>query len=554
MKFCFVQSIEEIDKIKFNLSYIPTIIPLDLEVLVYCELNNIECINIEELLGTKFCKDGILEYFKEFNKINFSKIKFNFLITELRSFLRHKINILIFILSVAHNLKQKFETATFFTTNLYSNIPVDNKKFINLEEIFFELLPEFNIQILNLGSNFLEEEKINFSYLIPKINNKKKKFFLNDLGYNFKRILFYLIKNKKNIVIFNENFTFIKKLFFKILGIELLNFKQKKIIPSDIDLDIFNQKIIIKNKDVTFFLKKQLKKNRIHFIDLREKYFALKEYFASNNVEIVISNSYRYLGGILVDIAYKQNKKSLIISHGTLAKNFDQFDKIYKDLILEFVYSKYATFNAIQSKIAEKKFLQNNISHNFIKSGNILFSERKKESKKKLVCLYAVTHKRLPTLQLFGMELYYEFYNNLKTLDNFVKEQKIKFYVHLHPGAYHALVYLRKKFKNLVFKVGKINKSIDKAFIVVSFSSTVIEDALYSKRTVVLLDLRNRYKHCDSEENLSLKNKSIYYVKRIEDLTLCINTIKNSSKINFDENIFSKNSTSNIKKLFKKIL
>lgn len=556
MKFCFVQSIEEIEKIRLNLSYMPIIIPLDLEVLAFCELNNIDCLNIEELLSTKFCEDGILEYFNEFNKIDFTKIRFNFLIVELRVFLRHKINILIFILSILNSLKKKFEKVKFYTTNLYSNISSDNKRFINLEEIFFELLTEFDFEILKLESNLIEKEKekVNFSYLIPKVNNKEKKFLLSDLGYNLKRVLFYLIKNKKNIVVFNENFSFMKKLFFKIFGIELLNFQQKKLISSDIDLDIFNQKIIIKNIDVTFYLKKQIKKNRSYFVDLREKYFALNEYFTTNNVEIVISNSYRYLGGILIDAAYQQKKKSLIISHGTLARSFDSYDKIYKDLILESVHSKYATFNVIQSKITEKKFSQSYYTNNFIKSGNILFLEQKKEVKKKFVCLYAVTQKKLPDLQLFGMELYYEFYNNLTILDNFVRLNKIKLYVHLHSGAYHALIYLRKKFKNIIFKVGKIDKSIKQAYVAISFSSTVIEDALHSKRPVILLDFRNRYKHCDSEENVSLKNKSIYYVKKIEDLALCINTIKNSDKINFDENIFSNDSTRNIKELFKKIL
>ena len=91
-------------------------------------------------------------------------------------------------------------------------------------------------------------------------------------------------------------------------------------------------------------------------------------------------------------------------------------------------------------------------------------------------------------------------------------------------------------------------------FATISFSSTVIEDSLYSRVPVILLDRWNRYKHCDSEKDVNKKNSAIYYVNNENDLIKCIATIKNSQKILFDKYIFPENVKKNVENLINKIV
>ena len=47
---------------------------------------------------------------------------------------------------------------------------------------------------------------------------------------------------------------------------------------------------------------------------------------------------------------------------------------------------------------------------------------------------------------------------------------------------------------------------LNKSFVTISFSSTVIEDSLYSNVPVILFDRWGRYKHCRAEVNVKSKN------------------------------------------------
>ena len=157
-------------------------------------------------------------------------------------------------------------------------------------------------------------------------------------------------------------------------------------------------------------------------------------------------------------------------------------------------------------------------------------------------------------MQLFGLEMYHEFFNKLKDLENFAHKNNYKFYIHLHPGAKNSLHLLKKKFNMLNFTIGKIENSLKNATVTLSFSSTTIEDSLNSEIPVILFDTKRRYKHCKSELDPFKKNQSVYYINNFENLKNCIETIKNSSQINFDNYIFLDKSKKNIKKLFQNLI
>ena len=56
MKICFVQSSDEINKVKELLGLSPIFIPLSLESLIYCDLKKIDYLNPEILIEKIFTK------------------------------------------------------------------------------------------------------------------------------------------------------------------------------------------------------------------------------------------------------------------------------------------------------------------------------------------------------------------------------------------------------------------------------------------------------------------------------------------------------------------
>ena len=142
----------------------------------------------------------------------------------------------------------------------------------------------------------------------------------------------------------------------------------------------------------------------------------------------------------------KKNIMSICIPHGTIPENFNKFDKIYKKYIAEHQLSKQSKFFAIQSKIAKDFIHSFKIDHQCIETGNLIFGNGKTKKEKKL--FFAVTLKGLQNIQYLGVEMYYEFLDNLNLLNNLAKKHE---FTHMRKNyilmRIHALVIWQKFFK-----------------------------------------------------------------------------------------------------------
>ena len=58
MKICFTQSISEIEHIKKILGFIPVVVPLSLDTLIYCDVNKIQYLNPENYINKDFYKEA----------------------------------------------------------------------------------------------------------------------------------------------------------------------------------------------------------------------------------------------------------------------------------------------------------------------------------------------------------------------------------------------------------------------------------------------------------------------------------------------------------------
>ena len=146
--------------------------------------------------------------------------------------------------------------------------------------------------------------------------------------------------------------------------------------------------------------------------------------------------------------------------------------------------------------------------------------------------------------------MFYEFLNNLYFLNEFSHQHNYEIIVKLHPTVQKSILDLKHIYPNLNFTNKKIDNVLKEVFLTISFSSTVIEDSLYSYRPVILFDQWKRYQHCKAERDISKKNSAIYYLTDKRELIRCVRTINDSKNINFNNYIIKGKTKNNILKLF----
>lgn len=547
-----IQSSEELSFIKNRYPQLPTILALNLEVAAYCKLNGIKFIfPFEKKNYNNITKEILLASKNFLENINFQNFKYSFLINEIKAILRYKLNQITFLIETVSQINSEYKKIIY--TDYFSESKLwCTKNFINIEDAL-NILDFKNLEKLNCKKkfNFSKRQDL-YAYKLKGLKYKKeKKIIFNNAGYNFKRIISYLFFKKIKIAIPKENLSFFKKLIFNFIGFELYDFKKTNIKISN-EIPNLEINFSYKNHDLTEVLKNEFKSSKFYLGDLVEKYKAILNYYSSSNIKLTISNSNRELGAALIEASNKKKIQTMLISHGTITRSYDQFDKIYKEYIAEGVFLGNSNIKTLQSKICKKSLETLNVKGTTVETGNLVFSENvNNTTKNKNIITYAVTSKRLTALQIHGVEYFFEFYRNLEALNEFSKNKEYRIIVHLHPGIKNNKQNFKKIFKNLDFKTGDISTSLKKSFLTLSYSSTVIEDSLYNKVPVILLDLhKKKYIHFESETNPEKLDKALYYIDNISDLRKCVQSVRQSKNINFNQYIYDRPSKTNIANLF----
>ena len=132
---------------------------------------------------------------------------------------------------------------------------------------------------------------------------------------------------------------------------------------------------------------------------------AIDNLFKKINIFLVVSHNVRGDNGYYLEKANNLNINSICVPHGTISKNFNNYDKIYKEIISDSIIFDKTKFIAAQSKIVNQ-FLKKKKKFNkkIINCGNFIFSEIKKNFFFKRKILFAVTLKNLFNIQFLGVE------------------------------------------------------------------------------------------------------------------------------------------------------
>jgi len=552
---CLAQTAEELKFILNNIKVPLTVVPLDLDVQLYCILKKINFINPNHLIKENFYVKALNESERLTNSLDFGNINVESIKKEYAAIIRFYFNASVFLTEVIKeiNLKNSIDKIFVSGWNDYKTVFYPKNYFIS--DMAKILLHNNKIEIISKKTTTSINEDADFEYEIyPKKIKSDKIIFLSNAGYNFSRIIFWCIKKRYNIALPFFNRRKINDWILKFLGVKFINFSKKK-ISNDKKIKLPDISYFYDKKDFSEIL--NYRKNQVigYLTELNCKYQAINSFFEKNKPSLIISNILRGLPGFYIESGNKNNIPTLAISHGTVSKAFNEKDIIYKKIIAQAVFSEKSKYTALQSKIAKEALKTIPVEGKVLETGNIIFAEKlSQNTKRKKNILVAVTLKNFFCLQYYGVEMYFEFLKNLDGFNLLAKNKKLNFLIQLHPSAYSSIDLLKKVYKNLDFTTKKIEKNLTASFATISYSSTSIEDSLNCKVPVILFDPSNRYKHCDSISDPKIKNKAIYYVNSEEDLVIALNTIKESEDINFDQYLYNGAYTKNIEKLLSSIL
>ena len=110
---------------------------------------------------------------------------------------------------------------------------------------------------------------------------------------------------------------------------------------------------------------------------------AIDNLFKKINIFLVVSHNVRGDNGYYLEKANNLNINSICVPHGTISKNFNNYDKIYKEIISDsiiFDKTKFIEPSKIANQFLKKKKFNKRLSIAeilfFLRSKNFFFKEK----------------------------------------------------------------------------------------------------------------------------------------------------------------------------------
>ena len=255
-KICVAQSVEEL---KFILKKIKkeevVCVPLNLPTQLFCIKNKLNFYNPINFIDNNFYKEALLESENLINKLDVSELKFESHIKEYKAFMRFKFYSAVFLIELIEKINTYRKINEIFVSGWNRYIDQYSRKNYFISYLIYNLITNIKISRLSKYEEDQISSKEEKNYVIRNKNlNKKKNYVLmNNTGYNFKRIIFFLQKKNCYIIVptFNK-ISFFKKILFRILKIIFIEFnvhsskKRKNILLTNIEF-FYKKKKHIKN-------------------------------------------------------------------------------------------------------------------------------------------------------------------------------------------------------------------------------------------------------------------------------------------------------------------
>lgn len=233
---------------------------------------------------------------------------------------------------------------------------------------------------------------------------------------------------------------------------------------------------------------------------------------------------------------------SIIISHGTHVPPNNEFEKIENFRLSSSVITNTYRYVAVQTPWVDKFLDYYKDSRPRILSGPLIYSKRNGVYgrnkcveftdilKNHKIIVHASTQKARHGMRFFIEETLDEYISTLGDLIDAVNYTDNAFLaIRPHPACdiseKEFLALLPKSEKVKILSEGPFKLALSIADLLVSYSSTCIEEALQSKVPVVLFDKWNRYNHFNIDETKGIgdiKRQPAYYVTSAQTLKECL--------------------------------
>ena len=499
--------------------------------------------------------------------------------------IRLLVNHVLWLIEIVSNAVNEIRPKEIYAIDVENNSyhgPFINENERYLSSVVTELCPELGYSVKNVKSNkclhsynnrnynpisrikskvfikharamvqglYKEAKSILFGFDKFDVLTKNKTVLVLSLGYNLDRVCKEIKRRDNSVkVLFLHEGSMFKSLQTRgehdvdcLIGYSELPTKNNSVEKKDIELFFYtmeNNQDLFTYKGFNFF--QVIKAKILAGITRSTEALIEKSYRISYLVETIrpdLSLSYSSRGPtyVLGELCRNNDLKALCISHGTVVPPKNEIEEIVNRNIGESVIlNKYPSV-AVQTPLA-KEFLDHyeHPSEN-IMTGPLIFSRKSNSahSGKTINLLHAVTLKSRGSMKFWGVEHNDEFVSSLSDIINVVDSMdNTKLIIKLHPTFYENLTrnglrQLLPGTESYVISDRTLEEELSVADLVVSFSSTVIEEAIINKIPVILYDKWDRYKHCKALdlENELFKPFPLYYINSRKDLEKNIDDI-----------------------------
>ncbi len=316
--------------------------------------------------------------------------------------------------------------------------------------------------------------------------------------------------------------------------------------------------IIVEANNYSVVLSNIIQKNKINMSKRLESYFSittsnlisnsessvkyLTKVFEQLKPKCVILHHARWENATNLGLSAKNsNIKSYLISHGSHTIGDTHAAKLAnRTLSRGMLDSNLDTISVIQSPLAMETYKFQNISSKYIVSKPIMWGQYNLQApqilKKTFIILHAGTYKRLGS-RLWIYENASEYLLGIKLLINAVKNiDNVKLIVRVREEPVECdletISYVLQKNNSWeLSSSNSFNYDLNRSDMLISFSSTTIEEALYAKKPVGLFGGSSRYKHIVIDNKNIKTRKALYYLDK-NNLEMQIKRIK---KLHFNK-------------------
>lgn len=307
-----------------------------------------------------------------------------------------------------------------------------------------------------------------------------------------------------------------------------------------------------------------------HLVDMLSYSYNLKHLFKWFNNKMVMSYSGLGIMTIAGELSKRMGMRSLFVSHGASPVPVDSYHEIeLYNICKGFMLGDY-THIALSTPVQEdhlhyfkKKYRE---PENFeIKTGPLIFASlngiNKTAYKAKFgiphdntVVIYATTNKERGTERFYFMETNDQFFSSLSDIINSInKMEKTTLIIRLHPG--YSLtdneikILLPESNNYIIHREGSFLDALALSDLLISYSSTTMDEALINKVPVIVFDKWNQYNHYKLEPFKDKYSSDIFPVCYVNNsanirnaIQFMINRIKTTKKedIDVEEYCYSK--------------